>query len=179
MFLEEIERLKSLRLRDAISKACFISLFMTSAMVVWNIFSAITQCNVSIVVVLSGSMEPGYHRGDILFLHHLPAYPPVEGDIVVFSVPKVKIPIVHRVNRVHDRKVDGHRFLLTKGDNNLGDDRGIYPFHMDWVEDSMIHGKSFAFIPVGGYMTILFSASIAFKVVGLGLMLLLVFASNE
>ena len=36
------------------------------------------------VVVLSGSMEPGFYRGDILFLYQ-PRQPPQTGDISAFS----------------------------------------------------------------------------------------------
>jgi hypothetical protein len=40
-----------------------------------------------VVVVLSGSMEPGFHRGDILFLSSAQKGPPLNsGDIVVFNI---------------------------------------------------------------------------------------------
>lgn len=39
-----------------------------SALMVWKILMVITMCESPVVVVLSGSMEPAYHRGDILFL---------------------------------------------------------------------------------------------------------------
>ena len=40
-----------------------------------------------VVVVLSGSMEPGFHRGDILFLSSAQKGPPLSsGDIVVFNI---------------------------------------------------------------------------------------------
>lgn len=43
----------------------------------------------------SGSMEPGFWRGDILFLH-LGSEPFRVGDIVVYKLPGKDIPIVHR-----------------------------------------------------------------------------------
>uniref|UniRef100_A0A0D9WP66 Signal peptidase complex catalytic subunit SEC11 n=1 Tax=Leersia perrieri TaxID=77586 RepID=A0A0D9WP66_9ORYZ len=49
-----------------------------------------------VVVVLSGSMEPGFKRGDILFLH-MSKDPIRTGEIVVFNVDGREIPIVHRV----------------------------------------------------------------------------------
>ena len=58
-----------------------------------------------IVVVLSGSMEPGYRRGDIMFLasgrklHN--------GDIVVFDVREREVPIVHRILWTHTRRQTG------------------------------------------------------------------------
>ena len=38
-----------------------------------------------IVVVLSGSMEPAYYRGDLLFLTHYNE-PVVPGDVVVYEL---------------------------------------------------------------------------------------------
>ena len=52
-----------------------------------------------VVVVLSGSMEPGFYRGDILFLYQ-PHAPLQAGDIVVFNTDGREIPIVHRVIKV-------------------------------------------------------------------------------
>ena len=49
----------------------------------------------------SGSMEPAFFRGDILFLA-LPQEDFVVGDIVVFKISGRDIPIVHRVIEVHE-----------------------------------------------------------------------------
>lgn len=53
----------------------------------------------------SGSMEPAFQRGDILFLHNLDD-PIRVGEIVVFKIKDRDIPIVHRVLKVHE-KADG------------------------------------------------------------------------
>ncbi len=55
-----------------------------------------------IVVVLSGSMEPGFYRGDILFLDQ-PKGPIETGNIIVFNAGDREIPIVHRIIKVHER----------------------------------------------------------------------------
>eukprot|EP00967_Tisochrysis_lutea_P121495 scaffold200295_cov19-Tisochrysis_lutea.AAC.1 len=52
-----------------------------------------------VVVVLSGSMEPGFYRGDILFLN-MGKNPIRAGEIVVFNLDGRDIPIVHRVIKV-------------------------------------------------------------------------------
>lgn len=53
-----------------------------------------------IVVVLSGSMEPAFQRGDLLFLEN--RRPRAEiGEIVVYNVRGKDIPIVHRVVRTY------------------------------------------------------------------------------
>ena len=51
-----------------------------------------------IVVVLTGSMEPTFHRGDLLFLTNYEQEDIRVGDIIVFKVQGRNIPIVHRVN---------------------------------------------------------------------------------
>ena len=51
-----------------------------------------------IVVVLSGSMEPAFQRGDLLFLWNRDKEVQV-GEIVVYNVKGKDIPIVHRIVR--------------------------------------------------------------------------------
>ena len=50
----------------------------------------------------SGSMEPSFKRGDILFLN-MGDSPFRVGEIVVFKIEGREIPIVHRVIRVHEK----------------------------------------------------------------------------
>ena len=66
-----------------------------------------------VVVVLSGSMEPAFYRGDILFLNKGSA-PLRTGEIVVFNIEGRDIPIVHRIIKFHERKPGGRIDILTK-----------------------------------------------------------------
>lgn len=67
-----------------------------------------------IVVVLSGSMEPGYYRGDILFLNQ-PKAALNPGDIVVFDTGVRDVPIVHRIIKLHQRAGNASSIdILTK-----------------------------------------------------------------
>lgn len=50
----------------------------------------------------SGSMEPAFQRGDILFLNNQDT-PIRVGEIVVFKIKDRDIPIVHRVLEVHEK----------------------------------------------------------------------------
>jgi signal peptidase len=50
----------------------------------------------------SGSMEPAFYRGDLLFLTNPPHERYKTGDITVYKVPGAEIPIVHRVLETHD-----------------------------------------------------------------------------
>lgn len=49
----------------------------------------------------SGSMEPAFYRGDLLFLTHPPSERYETGDVIVYKVPGADIPIVHRVLETH------------------------------------------------------------------------------
>jgi signal peptidase I len=74
----------------------------------------VTGSESPIVVVLSGSMEPAFHRGDLLFLTNHREEAIRVGEIVVFKVEGREIPIVHRVIKVsvrHRRMARGGRGL--------------------------------------------------------------------
>lgn len=73
----------------------------------------ITGSESPVVVVLSGSMEPGFYRGDILFLH-LGKAPIRTGEIVVYNIDGRDIPIVHRALQIHEKKPNGAIDILTK-----------------------------------------------------------------
>ena len=64
----------------------------------WKTLSVIADSPSPIVVVLSGSMEPAFQRGDLLFLWNRDTRAEV-GEIVVYNVKGKDIPIVHRVVR--------------------------------------------------------------------------------
>lgn len=176
---EHFDVLFSMRLRDVARQIASVGFFLSLVLVGWCCFTAMTNCTASIVVVLSGSMEPGYQRGDILLLHRRPEYPVQVGDIVVYSAPGKEIPIVHRVHRLYQRASDSKTLYLTKGDNNQHDDRFLFPAGMDWVEEDMIIGKSYAYIPRAGYLTIMFSESYVVKVGTLLLIGFLVLTASE
>jgi len=61
----------------------------------------------------SGSMEPAFHRGDILFLINPQNKRYEIGDITVYKIPGQDIPIVHRILETHDvvKVVNGCVFI--------------------------------------------------------------------
>jgi signal peptidase len=66
----------------------------------WKGLSIATDSPSPIVVVLSGSMEPAFQRGDLLFLWNRNIFAETEvGEVVVYNVKDKDIPIVHRVVR--------------------------------------------------------------------------------
>lgn len=85
-------------------------MIVSSALMIWKGLMVLTGSESPIVVVLSGSMEPAFHRGDLLFLtNYSPDDEPIRvGEIVVFKVDGRDIPIVHRVLKLHEKYV--HNF---------------------------------------------------------------------
>jgi signal peptidase I len=66
----------------------------------WKGWSVITNSPSPIVVVLSGSMEPAFQRGDLLFLTNRDGLGEIDvGQIVVYNTYGKEIPIVHRVSQ--------------------------------------------------------------------------------
>ncbi len=79
-----------------------LAMIVFSALMIWKGLMVVTGSDSPVVVVLSGSMEPAYQRGDILFLWHGDA--PFEiGEVVVFKLRGRDIPIVHRILEVHQQ----------------------------------------------------------------------------
>lgn len=61
----------------------------------------------------SGSMEPAFHRGDLLFLTNRVEDPIRVGEIVVFRIEGREIPIVHRVLKIHEKYDGKHIFIIS------------------------------------------------------------------
>ncbi|KFD49092.1 hypothetical protein M513_10034 [Trichuris suis] len=147
------DEVKRMNLRQVIFQVLNCAMIVSSALMIWKGLIVITGSESPIVVVLSGSMEPAFYRGDLLFLTNFDD--PVRiGDITVFKVDKREIPIVHRVIKVHER-ADGYSKFLTKGDNNAVDDRGLYAPGQHWLERKDVIGRARGCVPYIGMVTIL------------------------
>jgi signal peptidase len=95
------------------------AMVISTGLMVWKGLGLVTNTESPIVVVLryvdqrfvlftspadlphSGSMEPAFYRGDLLFLTNPPNVPYQIGDITVYKIPGQDIPIVHRVLETH------------------------------------------------------------------------------
>ena len=60
--------IKSMNYRQLTLQLLSLTLIVTSALMIWKSFCLYTHSESPVVVVLSGSMEPAFKRGDILFL---------------------------------------------------------------------------------------------------------------
>jgi signal peptidase len=150
-----------------------------SALMIWKGLMCFTGSESPIVVVLSGSMEPAFFRGDLLFLTNDVQDPIRVGEILVFKVTGRDIPIVHRVMKLHQTNGTGAIKFLTKGDNNYVDDRGLYAPGQMWLQPSDVVGRARAFIPHIGIVTILMNDYPAAKYALLGVLGLFVLLHRE
>lgn len=82
--------------RQTLAQLLNFALVLSTAFMGWKALSVYTNSSSPIVVVLSGSMEPAFQRGDLLFLWNNSPRAEV-GEIVVYNVQGKDIPIVHRV----------------------------------------------------------------------------------
>jgi signal peptidase len=111
---DTVESIRSMQIRQVLMQIISLGMIVTSALIIWKGLIVVTGSESPVVVVLSGSMEPGFKRGDILFLH-MSKDPIRTGEIVVFNVDGREIPIVHRVIKVHERQDTAEVEILTKG----------------------------------------------------------------
>ena len=145
----------TMNIRAELAKFLNLCFVFSSAYMFWQTHSIVADTHSPIVVVLSGSMEPAFQRGDILFLWNRNKYSEV-GDIVVYEVDNKQIPIVHRVLREHhSTKDNGKQLLLTKGDNNAGNDIPLYAGKKTYLaKEKDIVGTVKGYFPQLGYVTI-------------------------
>ncbi|CAI9114005.1 OLC1v1037469C3 [Oldenlandia corymbosa var. corymbosa] len=158
---------------------CFLlvsGVLVSTALILWKTLMVITGTESPMVVVVSGSMEPGFKRGDILFLH-MTEKPVRAGEIVVFKIDDRPVPIVHRVIKVHERKDTKEVFFLTKGDNNKMNDIALYAPGQDWLEQRHIMGRAVGVLRYIGWMTIILTEQpiVKYAIIGaVGLMVIIV-----
>ncbi|KAL1948387.1 hypothetical protein VTO73DRAFT_12462 [Trametes versicolor] len=165
MFADELKTLRRLGVRHVLLQILNFVSVLASGLMIWKGLGLITNTESPIVVVLSGSMEPAFYRGDLLFLTNPTDQLYKTGDITVYKIPGADIPIVHRVLETHDWTPAGKKDavaasplaqrqrLLTKGDNNHIDDIELYQ-GLEWLERKHIVGKVRGFLPYVGYVTI-------------------------
>ncbi|KAI9678765.1 MAG: Signal peptidase complex catalytic subunit [Caeruleum heppii] len=164
-----LSALSNLQPRQLATQILNFALILSTAFMLWKGLSVATDSPSPIVVVLSGSMEPAFQRGDLLFLWNRAQEVRI-GEIVVYNVRNKDIPIVHRVVR---RFGGGEKplQLLTKGDNNNADDTELYARGQDYLDRSKdIIGSVKGYIPLVGYVTIMLSEHPWLKTVMLGMM---------
>jgi len=189
MFSEQLKTFRKLGFRHVLLQMLNFASVLTSGLMMWKGLGLITNTESPIVVVLSGSMEPAFHRGDLLFLVNPPNTRYQTGDITVYKIPGQDIPIVHRVLETRDvvkttkgktesKPIPDDQLLLTKGDNNPTDDIELY-HGLSFLERKHIVGKVRGFLPYVGYVTIAMNDFPQLKYAILGALGLLALVQRE
>ncbi|ESW10300.1 hypothetical protein PHAVU_009G197500 [Phaseolus vulgaris] len=175
---DTLHSVTSIQLRELFNHFISLGLIVTSALVIWKVLICVSGCQSPVVVVISASMEPGFGRGDILFLHT--SKDPIRaGDIVVYNIDGKDIPIVHRVIEVRERQNTEEAYILTKGDNNPSDDRVMYNPGQKWLQEHHIMGRAVGFLPYVGWVTIIMTDIPVLKYILIGALGLLVLTMKE
>jgi len=176
--LDIFSEVRRMNKRQVYFQALNFAMIVASALMMWKGMMVVTGSESPIVVVLSGSMEPAFFRGDLLFLTNYQEDKIEAGEIVVFKIEGRDIPIVHRVIKLHENE-NGKVKFLTKGDNNEVDDRGLYKPGQLWVEREHIVGRARGFVPYIGMVTILMNDYQKLKFAILGFLVLFVLLHRE
>ena len=149
--------------RKIIVTIILLGVAFSGAFLVYFIMQIALNTKTPMVVVVSGSMEPKLHKGDLLFLRGKEAenikngtIEGKEGDIIVFDAHGIwpnppPDPIVHRIVDKWYVNGDGWYFK-TKGDANSLPDEGEVP-------ESSILGVVTGRIPYIGWVKIVLTDS--------------------
>ncbi|HMK53791.1 MAG TPA: signal peptidase I [Methanobacteriaceae archaeon] len=111
-------------------------------------------------VVVSGSMEPVFYRGDVVLIEKsnflgIQEVDPNNlklGDIVIYHATWFREPVIHRIVGTGSDSA-GKSYYVTKGDNNpRADPAPVYP---EQVQSKVISlGNNPVVIPKIGYITL-------------------------
>lgn len=93
MIEENIEKLKRMNVVKRLSKLMQFFVIIGGTLSLWNLGKVYLNVESPIVVVLTGSMEPAFIRGDLILNVHLTKIN--VGDIASYKVYNFPIPIVH------------------------------------------------------------------------------------
>ena len=102
-----------------------------------------TQGNLHFLIVLSGSMEPSIHVGDIVVSSKVNIEDLREGDVITFRYEGERNCITHRITKIMNTEFG--IFFKTKGDANEEEDTRP-------VRENEVIGKAILVIPYLGYL---------------------------
>ncbi|EIT80580.1 hypothetical protein AFCA_004908 [Aspergillus flavus] len=146
-----------MKLRRNYSEALPIIKILGTAFIAWKIACVITGTAYPLMVVSSGSMEPAFYRGDLIFLWNRQQRIHT-GDIPVVWFDGCPLPMVHRAIQVSQQEVGGvslsKQLILTKGDNNAVDDTTLYPEGQEFVYRENVVGLVRGYVPYVGWISL-------------------------
>lgn len=114
-----------------------------------TVVSSVGLFGVRASVISGGSMEPRWHRGDVVITRSADRSDLQAGDVITFRVETTRV--VHRITEVHE--TERGPVYITKGDNN--------PVADHPVSGEDVEGKVIFSIPATGRPLLLFRTWIA------------------
>lgn len=141
-----------------------LSLLITIVIVVLaSLFVAPKIFGYSPTAVLSGSMEPLYPVGSLIFVKNIDPTTIVKDDIITFSMGEGNTAVTHRVISVNDDQT-----FQTKGDANNVEDGTPVTYQR-------VIGKASGFaIPMLGYIAVYMNTSLGYMIIGAFILILLI-----
>lgn len=116
------------------------------------------------MAVLSGSMEPSYHVGGLVFVKSVDPASIEIGDPITFQLAGAETVVTHRVIQIDSEK----KTFETKGDANEKPDGSQVAF-------SSVKGKAFDFsIPFLGYLAVFMGSTQGIIVLSCAIVLLVI-----
>ena len=134
--------------RHATDVVLALCIFLLIQAVLYGVFGVFPAYR----VVSSGSMEPTYYEGDVVFIKKIDPYALQVGDIIVFEPKGGGIPIVHRIKEIVNE--EDTLYFVTKGDNNAFTDSYYMP--LKGVPESRVIGKPVLKVPKIGLISVYF-----------------------
>lgn len=144
---------------------------------IWNIFTTIIVIIVVILAcilfvpkifgitpmaVLSGSMEPAYHVGGLVFVQKVDPENVTVGDAITFNVGAGDTVVTHRVIKINEKD----KSFETKGDANENADGGEVAF-------ANVKGRAMDFsIPLLGYVAVYLGSTKGMILLAAGMIIL-------
>lgn len=127
-----------------------------------------TNTNVPVTVSLSGGLMFPPQRGDVILFTNNTAKVGI-GDLVNFKVRDRIVPLFHRILKVIHDSQTGKVLILTKGDDNRVDDRGLYSPGQLWLHREDILGKGIGILPGWGNLAIALCDYPILRIIWMGL----------
>ena len=134
-----------------------IAMVVADAWMAWKGLMVLTNNAHPVLVIYSECLFFGLCRGDIVFLNNATdeTVRRTVGETIAFQIPDRDFIIVHRIIKLHQSIQTGTLQLVTKGDENGVDDRGIYNEGTPWLTQEQIIGKVVGFLPLAGHVLII------------------------
>ena len=132
--------MKSIKVKENI-----ITVFMVLAIIIALVLVGLRVSGLKMYTVLSGSMEPAYHTGSVIYVKDVDTSHLKEGDVITFMLDKNTI-VTHRITEVvPDEKSPETMRFRTKGDANDVEDGKL-------TIDKNVIGSPVFSIPYLGYV---------------------------